>query len=175
MIIILNKPTTNLTDNLLGGHIMTYKINGLKDIHKLLANERKVGGAIEINTLRLRTGEEYHNAVITDIDLIGSTIYTVGFVTEDDQHLIVNINEIGLLQEPKHKKIYEIHNQAYKHSKTNEKLKFLKRLYEVNNGSTSLIFLEEARMIIDDIGLSAAKKEVDTTMIYPNQKVFSIA
>ena len=28
---------------------MTYQINGLKDIHKLLINERKIGGVIEVN------------------------------------------------------------------------------------------------------------------------------
>ena len=38
---------------------MAYQINGLKDIHKLLMNERKIGGVIEVNTLRLRTGEVY--------------------------------------------------------------------------------------------------------------------
>ena len=32
---------------------MANKINGLKDIHKLLVNERKIGGVIEVNTLRL--------------------------------------------------------------------------------------------------------------------------
>ena len=56
-------------------------------------------------------------AVITNIDLIGSAIYSIGFVTEDHQHLIANITEIGLLQEPKHKKIYELNNQAYKTTK----------------------------------------------------------
>lgn len=154
---------------------MTYQINGLKDIHKLLANERKVGGVIEVNTLRLRTGEEYHHAVITNIDLIGSSIYSIGFVTEDLQHLIINVTELGLLHEPRHKKIYELHNQAFKQTKTKEKIKFLKRLFEVNNGSTTPIFLEEARMIIDDIGLPAAKKEVDTSLVYQNSKLYSIA
>ena len=29
---------------------MTYQINGLKDIHKLLINERKIGGVIEVTS-----------------------------------------------------------------------------------------------------------------------------
>lgn len=154
---------------------MTQQINGLKDIHKLLVNERKVGGVIEVNTLRLRSGEEFRNAVITNIDLIGSAIYSIGFVTEDNQHLIVNITELGLLHEPAHKKIYDLKNKVYKAAKTNEKLKFLKRLFDVNNGSTTTIFIEEARMIIEDIGLLAAKKAVDTGLILSKEKLYTIA
>ena len=52
---------------------MANKINGFKDIHKLLVNERKIGGVIEVNTLRLRTGEVYQNAVITHIYLMDSS------------------------------------------------------------------------------------------------------
>ena len=49
-----------------------------------------------MNTLRLRTGEVYQNAVITHIDLMGSSIYSIGFITEDQQNIIVNIAELGL-------------------------------------------------------------------------------
>jgi hypothetical protein len=154
---------------------MTYKINGLKDIHKLLINERKIGGIIEVNTLRLRTGEVYEHAVITHIDILGSSIYSIGFMTEDHENIIININELSLLQEPKHKKIVELNNQAYKTTKTKEKTKYLKRLFEVNTDSLNPIFLEEARMIIEDIGLSAVKKEIDTSIIYSENKIYSIA
>ena len=30
-------------------------------------------------------------------------------------------------------------------------------------------------MIIDDIGLSAAKKEINTSLIYPENRIYSIA
>ena len=158
-----------------GDDNMAYQINGLKDIHKLLMNERKIGGVIEVNTLRLRTGEVYPHAVITHIDLLGSSIYSIGFMTEVHQNIIVNINELGLLQEPKHKKIVELNNQAYKTTKTKEKIKYLKRLFEVNKDSLNPIFLEEARMIIEDIGLPAVKKEINTSIIYPENKIYSIA
>lgn len=154
---------------------MAYLINGLKDIHKLLTNERKIGGVIEVSTLRLRTGEAYKNAVITNIDLIGSAVYSIGFITEDHQNLIINISELGLLHEPKHKKIYELENQAYKTTKTKEKMKYLKRLYEVNKDSLNAIFFDEARMIIDDIGLPAAKKEVDISILFAEKNLYSIA
>ncbi|MEW5553337.1 hypothetical protein FC682_17705 [Peribacillus simplex] len=154
---------------------MKYQINGLKDIHKLLMNERKIGGVIEVSSLRLRTGEEYQHAVITNIDLIGSSIYSIGFMTEDHQNVIVNINELALLNEPKHKKIYQLENQAYKTTKTKEKMNYLKRLFEVNKDSLNSIFLEEARLVIEDIGLPAAKKEVDTAIIYSKENLYSIA
>ena len=154
---------------------MTYQINGLKDIHKLLTNERKIGGVVEAHSLRLRTGEVYPNAVITHIDLLGSSIYSIGFISEDHENIIININELSLLQEPKHKKIYQLENQAYKITKTTEKLQYLKRLFQVNENSLNPIFLEEARLIIEDIGLPAAKKEIDTSLIYSEENLFSIA
>jgi hypothetical protein len=148
---------------------MKYQINGLKDIHKLLINERKLGGVIEANTLRLRTGEVYQNAVITHIDLLGSSIYSIGFSTEDLHNIIVNISELSLLKEPKYKKIVECNNESYKKTKTEQKIKYLKRLFEINQDSLNSLFLEEARMIIDDIGLPAAKKEINISVIYPGK------
>lgn len=154
---------------------MNHKINGLKDIYKLLINERKVGGVIEVNTLRLRTGEVYQNAVITHIDLLGSSIYSMGFITEDQQNIIINISELSLLLEPKHKKIVELNNEAYKKTKTEQKIKYLKRLFEINKDSFNLIFHEEAKLIIEDIGLQAARKEINTGLIYSENKIYSIA
>ncbi|KAA9017051.1 hypothetical protein [Niallia endozanthoxylica] len=154
---------------------MVYQINGLKDIHKLLVNERKIGGVIEAKTLRLRTGEVYKNTVITHIDLLGSSIYSIGFVTEDSENIIVNITELGLLQEPEYKRICELNNQAYKSTKTKTKIKYLKRLLDINKDSLNKIFLEEAKMIIEDIGLTVAKKELNISHIYPKNKVYSIA
>lgn len=83
--------------------------------------ERKIGGVIEVNTLRLQTGEVYQNAIITHIDLLGASIYAVGFVTEDHHNIIVNINELSLMQGAQYKKIVEIKNQAYKATKTKAK------------------------------------------------------
>ena len=154
---------------------MIYQINGLKDIHKLLANERKIGGVIEVDSLRLRTGEVYPQAVITHIDLLGSSIYSIGFITNEHQNIIINVSELSLLEAPKHKKIHEINNQAYKTTITKVKIKYLKRLLEINKDSFNPIFLEEARMIIGDIGLSAANKEINTSTINPENNIYSIA
>ncbi len=154
---------------------MSYQINGLKDINKILVNNRRISGVVEVKTLRLRTGEVYHNAVIMNIDLIGSSIYSIGFMTEDQESIIINISELSLLHEAVHKKIRELKNEAYKNIKTAEKIKFLKRLYEVNEGSCNPIFKEEAAAIIEDIGEEAAAKAVDTSIIFPKSNVYSIA
>lgn len=154
---------------------MVYQINGLKDIYTLLANERKIGGAVEVNSLRLRTGETYANAVIKQIDLLGSSIYSIGFMTEEQQNIIIHIDELSLLQEPKHKKICELNNQACKESKTKKKLTYLKRLFDLNKDSLNPIFLEEAAMIIEDIGLPEAQKEINTSIIDLHNQVCSIA
>ncbi|WP_338471568.1 hypothetical protein R4Z10_02000 [Niallia sp. XMNu-256] len=154
---------------------MVNQINGLKDIYKLLVNERKIGGAIEAESLRLRTGEVYKHAVITHVDLLGSAIYSLGFVTEDQENMIINISELSLLQKPKFKRICEMNNQAYKLVKTKEKLKYLKRLCDINLGSSNVIFLEEAKLIIEDIGFAAVSSEIDTNLIFPKDNVYSIA
>ena len=164
----INSFHTKETDN------MTYQINGLKDIHKLLCNERKIGGVIEIDSLRLRTGEVFPNAVITNIDLIGSAIYSIGFVTADEQQLIINITELGLLHQPTFKKIHEINNQAYKAKKTKEKLSYLKRLCDLNCGSNHCVFRDEAQMIIEDIGKTAANKVIDPCIIFPQGNVYRL-
>jgi len=38
--------------------VKTY-INGLLDMKTIIQNERKVGGAVEAELIKLRTGEEY--------------------------------------------------------------------------------------------------------------------
>lgn len=154
---------------------MSYVINGLKDMHTILSNERKVGGVIEADNIRLKNGEEYVNAVITNIDLLGSALYSIGFVAVNGQRIIVNVSEISMINQPQHKKIYNLNNQSFKTIKIEEKLKYLKRLYEVNVGSYTSIFLEEAKMIVDDIGLKTAKKVVDVSFLYKNDKLYTIA
>lgn len=154
---------------------MQKQVNGLKDIYALLSNERKIGGIIETQFIRLRSGEEFKNAVITNVDMLGSTFYSLGFTTSDGKHMIINVSEISVISAPVHKKIADAQNIIYKKAKTAEKLKYLKRLYEVNEGSYTTIFLEEAKLIVEDIGYEAAKEHVDVSFITPPKKVYSIA
>lgn len=154
---------------------MSNQVNGLKDIYTILSNERKLGGVIEAKFIRLRSGEEYPNAVITNVDLMGSAFYSISFYSNEGQHMIVNVSEISMISSPIHKKIAELRNQAFKEMKTEQKLKYLVRLYEVNEGSRNPFFLEEAKMVIMDIGVDTAGQKVDVSFLNQTAKIYSIA
>ena len=150
---------------------MLYRVNGLKDIHTVLSNERKLGGVVEAEFLRLRTGEEYKNIVITGIDTSGSTIYSVSFVTEEGRRYIVHVNDISLISEAAHKHIKQLNNKDYKKWKTEEKIKFLKKLCELNEGCFTKTFVCEAMQIIEDIGIDAAREYMDVDLFQDNKVV----
>jgi hypothetical protein len=154
---------------------MRYQVNGLTDIHTIMVNERKIGGAIEAESIRLRSGEQFDCPVITNIDCSGSSYYSLGFLTAEGKKIIVNVNDISLIVEPVHKKIAELKNRFYKEFKTREKIKYLKRLCEVNQGSNNLPFVKEAKMIIEDIGMDSAKKEMDMNFLNEKKHLFRIA
>ncbi|MED4974232.1 hypothetical protein RA955_07340 [Geobacillus proteiniphilus] len=135
-------------------------MNGLRDMKAILANERKVGGAVEAVFLRLCTGEKYRNACIVHIDQLGTHYYSVGFVTEQGERMIVNVHDISVISAPEHKKIRELNNAAYKREAINEKWRYLQRLFEIYEGSYTVHFWREAKMIIDDIGVDALSPEL---------------
>lgn len=151
---------------------MRYEINGLTDIYTILCNERKVGGVVEAEMIRLRSGEEYTNPVITSLDTDGTTIYSVGFVTEDGKRYIVHINDISMISQPVHKNVCQLCNETYKTVKTAEKLKYLKRLCEVNEGSTTPVFMKEVEQIVADIGTEAASvAEFNLPVVLEKRKI----
>jgi hypothetical protein len=47
------------------------KINGLSDMYTIIQNERKIGGVIEAESIKLRSGEEFVCPVILNIDFVG--------------------------------------------------------------------------------------------------------
>lgn len=147
-------------------------INGLLDMKTIIANERKVGGAVEAEFIRLRTGEVYSFPVITGIDTDGTTIYSIGFFTNEGKRLIVNVNEIVMISDPEHKQLWELNNQTYKNFKTNERVKYLLRLCEVNEGSCTSIFREEVERIAQDIGEEALERlNLELSFLQPVQKL----
>lgn len=154
---------------------MRGQVNGLTDIHTLLANERKVGGAIEAKSIRLRTGEEYELPVITSIDFAGTLFYSIGFVTKEGQSMIVNVNDISMIAEPQHKRICELQNDTVKQQKMRKKLHYLKRLCELNEGSCLEPFVEEVQLIVNDIGLDVVEKEINLAFLHDETNVIKIA
>lgn len=158
-----------------GGIFMNYQINGLRDIYTVLANERRIGGAIEAQSIRLSTGEVFNNPVITHIDFSGFTFYTMGFVTDQGLRMIVNVNEISKIFSPEHKRIKDLQNSCYKKIKVEEKLRFLKRLCEVNEGCHTKTSLDEIKAVVNDIGLESLEGKLNVDFLLDNQKVVHIA
>lgn len=150
---------------------MLYQVTGLKDIHTVLSNERKLGGAVEADFIRLRSGEEYNNVGITGIDTSGSIIYSVSFVTEEGKRFIIHVNDISLISEPTHKYIKQLNNKIYRRWKTEEKVKFLKKLCGLNEGCFTKPFVCEAMQVMEDIGHDAAREYMDIEMFEDNKVV----
>lgn len=154
---------------------MAYKINGFIDIHSILTNERKLGGVIEASVIRLRTGEEYNNPVITNIDFFGGTFYSLGFIADNGDHMIVNVSDISKIAEPAHKKIHEMNNKVYKTEKLNEKNSYLKKLCDLNKGVYIKTFINEVRLLVEDIGVENIGEEIDINFLKQKKNVFKIA
>jgi hypothetical protein len=144
---------------------MGIQINGLRDINAILTNQRKLGGVIEASFLRLRSGEEYPYACIVHLDTLGSNYYSIGFVTNKGERIIVNVNDVSMISSPEHKKIAELKNQVYKNLIIKEKFKYLKRLFDIHQGSYTIHFLKEVKMIIDDIGFDIPDQELSSKIL----------
>ncbi|MED4353642.1 hypothetical protein P9265_15100 [Schinkia azotoformans] len=154
---------------------MTYKINGFIDIHSILTNERKLGGVIEASVIRLRTGEEYNNPVITNIDFFGGIFYSLGFIADNGDHMIINVSDISKITEPTHKKIHEMNNKVYKAEKLSEKNSYLKKLCDLNKGVYIKTFINEVKLLVEDIGVENINKEIDIDFLQKNKKIVKIA
>ena len=134
---------------------MGYQVNGLTDIYTVIANERKLGGVIEAEFIRLRSGEQFPLCVITSVEMSGNHIYSLGFVNNQGKRLICHIDEISMISEAVHKRICEMENRAYKKVITEKKIMYLKRLLEVNEESLNPVFLNEMEALVLDIGFDS--------------------
>ncbi|TQK62295.1 hypothetical protein FB479_10574 [Brevibacillus sp. AG162] len=156
---------------------MRYQINGYTDMYTVIANERKIGGAIEAGQIRLRTGEVYANAVLTRLEMSGAHFCSIGFVTEEGKRLIVHVNDISMIADARHVNVCELTNECMRVEKSAERLKRLKRLCELNEGSCTPTFQEEALLLANDIGMEEASTYVDLSFLPHTEKprVFRIA
>lgn len=154
---------------------MKYDINGLADMHMILSNERRIGGAIEAESIRLRSGEVFNRPVVTHIDFTGTAFYTIGFVSDTGQTMVVHVNEISAIVSPAHKRIKELKNRPFKKRKLQEKLRYLKRLCEVNEGFYTEPFVREAKAILDDIGIEAVNGQNNLKFLDEKKKWIHIA
>ncbi|QOS99090.1 hypothetical protein JNUCC42_22360 [Brevibacterium sp. JNUCC-42] len=154
-----------------------YQINGYTDMYTVVSNERKIGGAVEADTIKLRSGEEYKHAVITRLEMSDSQFCSLGFVTEEGKRLIVHIQDISMIVDARHLNVCELVNNYMRQQKVAERLKHLKRLCELNEGSCTLPFCEEVDILVCDIGYETAISHVDMPFLHTadTQKIVRIA
>ncbi|WP_102345502.1 hypothetical protein [Bacillus sp. Marseille-P3661] len=150
-------------------------VNGFNDIYSIIVNERKIGGLIEANKINLRTGEEFTNAIITNIDYSGSIFYTLTFVADNGERIIVNVNDISKIEAPFHKRVHQIKNKLFKEQKIKEKNSYLKRLCELNKGAFVKTFLDEVLLLVEDIGTYNISEDIDISFLNVKDKVIKIA
>ncbi|WP_205600767.1 hypothetical protein [Gracilibacillus sp. YIM 98692] len=131
---------------------MGNQINGYHDFYTVISNERKIGGVIEAEEIRLRSGETFKFPVFTNIDYSGSTFYTICFITDNGTKMIIHVNDISTIKSPVHKRVQDIKNEYYREMKIKEKVNYLKRLCQADQGAYTKPFVEEAKLIIEDIG-----------------------
>jgi len=153
---------------------MRYQINGYTDMHTVLANERKIGGAIEAGLIRLRSGEEFADAVLTRLEMSGAQFCSIGFVTREGKRLIVHVNDVSMVSDARHVNVCELRNELMREEKMAERLKRLKRLCELNEGCVTLPFREEALLLAEDIGWELARQHVDLSFLPQAEKVRAI-
>jgi hypothetical protein len=149
---------------------MRYQINGYTDIYTVLSNERKIGGAIEVSLIRLRSGEEYGNVVLTRLEMSDAQFCSLGFVTEEGKRLIVHVNDVSVIADAQHVNVCDLRNEVMREQKTAERLKRLKRLCQLNEGCTTPTFREEAFLLAEDIGFDLARKHVDLSFLPQAEK-----
>ncbi|MCD8509860.1 MAG: hypothetical protein LRY73_08340 [Bacillus sp. (in: Bacteria)] len=156
---------------------MDNPIHGLQDMYTVISNERKIGGVIEADEIKLRSGETFQSPVFTNIDYSGSTFYTVSFISDKGTTMLIHVNDISTIKSLAHKRVQNINNQYYKEMKTKEKINYLKRLCKADQGACTKPFMEEVNRIIEDIGSKSIQGEDISIGIFKKAEnnVFKIA
>lgn len=132
---------------------MFNKLFGLKDIHTVIANQRKIGGAAEADSIRLSSGETYLNPVFTNVDISKGQYVSIGFVDEEGQNIIAHVDQIAVIKGLQHKLICQLNNTYIKQMMVRDTLQYLQKLCEVNAGFVTQTFKKEAMKIVQDISV----------------------
>ncbi|WP_255668516.1 hypothetical protein [Brevibacillus daliensis] len=139
-------------------------------MHTVVSNERKLGGAVEADVIKLRSGEEYHQAVITRLEMSDAQFCSIGFVTKEGKRLIVHIQDISMIVDARHVNVGDLSNEIMREQKVAERLKHLKLLCDLNKGSCTIPFQEEAERLVFDIGLELAMEHVSLPFLLPEEQ-----
>jgi hypothetical protein len=134
------------------------RLYGLSDIHTVLANHRKIGGAAEASMLRLSSGEVYRNPVFINIDISKGQYVSICFIDENGEHTIAHIDQIAVIKDLQHKLICQLENAYARQFMLRDTIKYLERLCEINEGFVTHTFKKEAIKLVRDISMTELKK-----------------
>lgn len=153
---------------------------GLKDIHTVISNQRKIGGAAEAITIRLTTGEEYHNPVFTNIDISKGQYVSICFIDEEGVNTITHVDQIAVIKGLRHKLICQLDNSYVKELLLNDTLQYLQRLCDINDGFVTHTFKKEALKLVRDISEKELKKHnislpfpIEEKLINLNERLYA--
>ncbi|MEH7335232.1 hypothetical protein V7161_21640 [Neobacillus drentensis] len=130
---------------------------GLKDIHTVITNHRKIGGAAEADSICLSSGETYQNPVFTNVDISKGQYVSVGFIDENGTNMIIHVDQIAVIKGLQHKLICQLNNTYIKQLLLRDTLQYLQKLCEVNQGFVTSSFKKEALKLVRDISVKELK------------------
>ncbi|WP_046175237.1 hypothetical protein [Domibacillus indicus] len=137
---------------------MNGMLHGLKDIHMVIANSRKLGGAAEAESITLSSGEIYINPVFTNVDLSQGKYVSFSFIAENGENITAHVDQIGVMKGLRHKLICQLENKSVREMMTEESLRYLKKLCEVNEGFVTNSFKKEALRLVRDVSVDELEK-----------------
>lgn len=157
MILIIFKITVESSDFLHGRNYMLNMLYGLKDIHTVISNHRKIGGVAEAEMVRLLSGETYLNPVFTNVDISKGQYVSLCFIDENGTNIIAHVDQIALIKGLQHKWICQLNNTQVKQMLLQDTLQFLQKLCKVNEGFITSCFKKEAIKLVRDISIQELK------------------
>lgn len=163
-----------------GGNHMFNMLHGLKDIHTVISNYRKIGGAAEASMICLSSGEIYHNPVFTNIDISKGQYVSLCFIDENGTNIMVHVDQIAVIKELQHKLICQLNNTYVKQMMLRDTLQYLQKLCEINDGFVTPSFKKEALKLVRDISVVELKKRnillpfsIEEQVIHLNERLFA--
>ncbi|MFK2824590.1 hypothetical protein QYG89_02610 [Bacillus sp. B190/17] len=133
-------------------------LHGLKDIHTVISNKRKIGGAAEADTIQLLSGEVYVHPVFTNIDLSKGQYVSLCFIDENGTNIMTHVDQIAVIKGLQHKLICQLDNACVKRMLLQDTIQHLRKLCEVNEGFVTHTFKEEALQLVRDISVKELEK-----------------
>jgi hypothetical protein len=160
--------------------IMFNMLYGLKDIHTVISNHRKIGGAAEAEMIRLSSGETYHNPVFTNVDISRGQYVSICFIDENGTNIIAHVDQIGVIKGLEHKLICQLNNTHVKQLMLQDTLQYLQKLCEVNDGFVTNSFKKEAIKLVRDISIKELNNHnvalpfpIEENIIHLNKRLYA--